>query len=105
MWLNLLPRQLFCDYFSKMCYTKSETIFVCRKTCSPLFLYTTLFRSHYLPILCGFEVSEGVKIGGKIATFCDKKIFQLKSCLFKIGRASCREKVYLSCFPLKKAEI
>src|SRR5947208_2666667 len=50
---------------------------------SSFFPYTTLFRSlgHYLPILCGFEVSGGVKIEGKIATFCDKKIFQLKTYL------------------------
>src|SRR5947208_765445 len=52
---------------------------------SSFFPYTTLFRSlgHYLPILCVFEVSGGVKIEGKIATFCDKKIFHLKSCLFR----------------------
>src|SRR6266487_3073320 len=78
MWLILLPRQHFCDDFSKMCLTKSKTIFGYRKTCSPTLVWGISLLGHYLPILCGFEVSGGVKIEVKIATFCDKKFFSSK---------------------------
>src|SRR5947209_1813364 len=61
-----------------MYYTKSNTLFVYRTTCSPTLVSVISSLGHYLPILCGFEVSGGVKIEVKIATFCDKKFFTSK---------------------------